>query len=354
MKTYKNGLFASALGLALGACASIPDYDFKTVYPSAETVPVADADDAADDPAIWVHPTEPAKSLILGTNKRAGLLAYNLQGEQVAFIDRGRLNNVDLRDGIGLGDQLTTVAVASNRTHKSFDVFTISPDGQIEFVFEQKLDLEDPYGICMLRTGSKQAMVYVNGKNGEYQQWRLNPSGELKPKLIARMQLDSQPEGCAAADRKGILYIGEENKGLWAMPANLKLDISRILVDDVKASPYLKADVEGMDIYHGKNHSYLVVSSQGNNSFAVYQLLADRDLKHVGSFRIGDTPEGIEPVIDGAQETDGLAVTSANLGGEYSQGLLVVQDGKNTAPKANQNFTLVPWARIAEALGLAQ
>ena len=56
--------------------------------------------------------------------------------------------------------------------------------------------------------------------------------------------------------------------------------------------------------------------------------------------------------IDGASETDGLEVTSANLGGPWSQGLLVVQDGRKRMPESTQNFKLVPWADIARALGL--
>ena len=34
-----------------------------------ETTPVPHDGDSADDPAVWIHPTEPGKSLILGTDK---------------------------------------------------------------------------------------------------------------------------------------------------------------------------------------------------------------------------------------------------------------------------------------------
>jgi 3-phytase len=48
-----------------------------------------------------------------------------------------------------------------------------------------------------------------------------------------------------------------------------------------------------------------------------------------------------EKMIDGASETDGLAVTSAPLGESLPNGLLVVQDGHNVLPKTTQNFKLV-------------
>jgi 3-phytase len=56
--------------------------------------------------------------------------------------------------------------------------------------------------------------------------------------------------------------------------------------------------------------------------------------------------------IDGASETDGLDVTSTPLGKSFPQGLLVVQDGRNITPTQKQNFKLVPWERVAAALGL--
>ena len=41
----------------------------KQVIATMETEPVASSDDTADDPCIWVHPTDPSLSLIIGTDK---------------------------------------------------------------------------------------------------------------------------------------------------------------------------------------------------------------------------------------------------------------------------------------------
>ena len=56
--------------------------------------------------------------------------------------------------------------------------------------------------------------------------------------------------------------------------------------------------------------------------------------------------------IDGSSETEGIDVTSANLGDAFPNGLFVAQDGRNISPDERQNFKLVPWERIAEAMGL--
>ena len=69
------------------------------VEPAVETEPVSTYGDAADDPAIWVNPRDPAQSLIIGANKKLGLEVYDLAGRRIQTLPDGRMNNVDLRDG---------------------------------------------------------------------------------------------------------------------------------------------------------------------------------------------------------------------------------------------------------------
>ena len=45
-------------------------------------------------------------------------------------------------------------------------------------------------------------------------------------------------------------------------------------------------------------------------------------------------------------------MTSANLGGPWSQGLLVVQDGRKRMPEGRQNFKAIAWSQVVEALQL--
>src|SRR5690349_1849047 len=75
-----------ALSLAGAAAAAdanpVADLPFPpgtpVVMPVLETVPVANPEDAADDPAIWVNPKDPAKSAVIGTDKKGGLYVYDL------------------------------------------------------------------------------------------------------------------------------------------------------------------------------------------------------------------------------------------------------------------------------------
>src|SRR5689334_5095147 len=86
--------------------------------PVGETEPVPHGGDAADDPAVWLHPTDPAKSLILGTDKQGGLIAYDLAGKPLQTVSpQSRPNNVDVLYDLPLDDQGTRadVAVATTR-----------------------------------------------------------------------------------------------------------------------------------------------------------------------------------------------------------------------------------------------
>jgi len=106
-------------------------------------------------------------------------------------------------------------------------------------------------------------------------------------------------------------------------------------------------DVEGMGIYYGKSSNYLVVSSQGNNTYVVYDSLPP--FTYRGAISVG---LDAEKNIDGSSETDGLEVTSVNLGGVFGEGMLVVQDGHKVMPEAPQNFKYIAWEKIRKALNL--
>ncbi|MCA9222290.1 MAG: phytase, partial [Planctomycetales bacterium] len=52
-----GAIICAVAGCSVGEQAPLP-----TVYATVETAPVADADDAADDSAIWIDQADPAKS----------------------------------------------------------------------------------------------------------------------------------------------------------------------------------------------------------------------------------------------------------------------------------------------------
>lgn len=343
---------ATALILALllaSACHRAPrlDTDYPIIQAQVETEPVASTGDAADDPAIWVNPQDPAANRILGTDKKRGLAVYDLSGNELQMLERGNLNNVDLRQAVFIEGRETTIAAATSRSETSLDIFEVSPSGEVTFVLAEPLDMQDPYGMCMMLDAEGDASVFANDKNGKYQHWQITRDGRMELRLLGEFALGSQPEGCVVDDMRARLYAGEEALGVWMLPADTARAQERVLIDRTGGG-HLVADVEGMAIYRAAAQtSYLVVSSQGDHSFAIYDI--DNEHSFGGSFRIFDRPE---LGIDGAEETDGIDISSTRLGSAFPQGLLVVQDGFNRHPRERQNFKLIDWREVIEALGL--
>ncbi|APV41916.1 3-phytase [Pseudomonas frederiksbergensis] len=321
------------------------------VLPSVKALsqsdPVGRQGDAADDPAIWIHPQQPSLSRVLGTNKKQGLLAYDLQGKLLQDLPVGRLNNVDVRPNFKLGQQTVDLAVASNRDRNSLSLFSIDRhNGELREAGEIPTPLKDIYGICLFQPPSGELYAIANDKDGTFLQYGLSaPNGTVLGELVRQFKVDSQPEGCVADDQRQRLFLGEEDVGVWAVDA--RADQPATLSSVIKVGPQLQADVEGLALYQSAAHDYLVISSQGNDSYLV--LDAEPPFASRGAFRVG---LNAELGIDGAAETDGLEVTSVNLGGPWSQGLLVVQDGRKRMPEQTQNFKFVPWAEVTQALKL--
>ncbi len=312
-----------------------------------QTEPVPSFGDAADDPAIWVNAGDPGNSRILGTDKKGGLLVYDLAGKQLQDLRIGRVNNVDVRTGFRLGQRTVDLAVASNRDHNSLHVFAIEPQsGEVRALAEVATPLKDIYGLCLFKDAGGAIHAIANDKDGSFLQYRLDGSkGEVRGELVRRFATATQPEGCVADDRSQRLFIGEEDKAVWTLDARAEAPAS--LEQVIAVGGPLKADIEGLGFYQGEKRDYLVISSQGNDRYLVVEAKPPYRLR--GAFAIG---LNAELGIDGASQTDGLDLTSANLGGPWSQGLLVVQDGRKRMPEGRQNFKTIAWSQVVEALQL--
>lgn len=345
---------AAALKVSPGQATPVRAPDkLVLVQPTMETQPVENGGDAADDPAIFVHPTDPTRNAIIATDKKGGLLVYDLKGKPLQYLPDGKMNNVDLRSGFRLGGKDVTLVTASDRTRKAIAIYSFDPDTlRLTSVADglQPTGLSDPYGLCMYRNRKGATFVFISDPDGGVRQWKLvaTPAGTVKAEKVRDLKFATQTEGCVADDETGALYIAEEDLALWKLGAEPKTGATRKAIARVSDNPALKDDLEGVGLYaQAGGKGYLVLSSQGNNSYAVYR--REGDNAYVGSFAINaDGKTG----MDGVSETDGLDVTSASLGAGLEGGAFIAQDGRNVSPPENQNFKLVPWATIAAKLGL--
>lgn len=317
------------------------------VKPGVETESVARFGDAADDPAIWVHPSDPSASRVLGTDKKLGLDVFDLSGTRVQHLQVGRVNNVDVRYGFKWGDGEGDIAVATQRDHNTLSVYRIDAGtGEVSHQAELPTSLEEIYGLCLYQSTGGETYAIANGKSGRFEQHRLFvEDGELRSEVARRFFVETQPEGCVADDKRGQLYVGEEDRGLWTLPADPETGSN--LTSIIEVGDVVVADLEGVALYPENDARYLVLSSQGDHSYVILDAGAPYRVR--GKFRVvADAKTG----IDGTSETDGLEASARPLGPKFPQGMLVVQDGHNVMPEAPQNFKYISWTDIAEALNL--
>jgi len=345
-------LFALAIAFSV-TCASVshsqwhrserPPEGTPMVTANTETLAVNSRDDAADDMCVWIHPEKPESSVIIGTDKNAesgGLYGFYLDGKKKFFESDPSLNNVDVRYGFHLGEETVDIVAASRRNDSSISIFTVVPEG-LRRVGSQKTTTCEPYGFCLGKDLQTQSMyAFLTTKKGPVEQWELFAEKDsVRGKLVRTLSVPSQTEGCVVDDAAGYVYVGEEANGIWRFGLSPEGDSAGLLIAKTGTGE-LVPDVEGVSIYHtGKGNGYLLASSQGNSTFAVYAL--EESYPYLFSFAVKSTE-----TIDNVSGTDGIDVSSCPLGDQYPLGIFIAQDDAN--PGSTQNFKIVDWRKIMQ------
>lgn len=318
-----------------------------SVTATAETDPVGtEAADAADDPAIWRNSANPAASLIVGTDKKAGLHVYSLDGKSRHFAAAGLVNNVDL-----IETPAGIIVVASDRNDpraSQLALYRLDP-ATVTLVPLGKVASGpgEAYGICIDKgmSADNRLMLFAAIKDGSVRQLEVTLGAAPAVRLVRTLKLATQIEGCVVDPASGSLFVGEEDVGIWRFAADAGAPVEGALAVPADGKQ-LVADVEGLALVALNGRTLLLASSQGDNAYVLFDVPDDTKapLPIAGRFRIAAGRFGA------TSETDGIELMLGDFGVDYPEGLLVVQDGEN-APAA-QNFKLVDWRVIAAALKL--
>jgi myo-inositol-hexaphosphate 3-phosphohydrolase len=343
-----------ALTVLTGSPAiAAPPPGIDPVPADRETTPVEHSGDAADDPAIWVHPTKPAESLVFGNDKQGALEVYNLSGERVQRITEGneRWGNVDVRQQVTLGGRTLDVVGAVQGGMRFYVVDRSS--GRLSPITDGPLPTGGGEGFCLYHSPfSGTLYAFVVKRDGLVRQFAITDSdqdGSLERIEFREFEVGSEAEGCVADDETGAFYVSEEDVGVWRYDAEPDGGRSRTLVDSVGSQGNLVPDSEGLTLVHLPGRGgYLLASAQHvndprNSYFTVYERTGDNGF--VKAFRVveGDT-------ADGCQRTDGIATYAGDLGPSFPSGLFVCQDNHNSEPGTSgaQDFKLVRLEKVID------
>ncbi len=232
MSRARSCLFASAFFLlaapfvascAPGSTTPAPD----AIKPRAITEPTRHD---TDDPAFWIHPTDRAKSLVLGTDKNTdgALYVYDLDGKIVNRVgDLKRPNNVDIAYGLSLGGRLTDLAITTEREMKRLRAFSLpdlKPLDRGDLVVFGGDEARAPMGIALYQRPRDGALfAIVGGKagpaTGYLAQYRVTDdgTGHVKLTLVRSFGAHSgkkEIEAIAVDAELGDVYYSDESFGV--------------------------------------------------------------------------------------------------------------------------------------------
>ena len=350
------------LGLAFAAvllcgCASTPapDDDEAPAPPHPDAVRPSLATEAvagdSDDPAFWIHPTDPAQSLVLGTDKGGRLYAFDLAGRILpnrTVEGLARPNNVDVEQGVLLDGKPTDIAVVTERDGGRIRVFRLPEvvaidHGGIEVFAGDAEPLRTPMGVAIYKRPADGATFAVvsrkTGPSGSYLwQYRLDGDGNggVRATRVRAFGAfsggDGEIEAIAVDDEQGYLYYSDEWAGVRKYNANPDApDAGRELAFFGREG--FRSDREGISIYRlDERRGYILVSDQQANLFRVFPREGTAQGPH-------DHPE-IAVIPVSTVESDGSEVTSLALGPRFPHGLFA-------AMSEDRTFQLYDWAAIA-------
>jgi len=344
----------AALWTALGGSACAPPPEPVDMRPALAT---AAAGQDADDPAVWVNPAEPARSLILGTNKApapdGALLVFGLDGrvrQTLAGLDRP--NNVDVEYGLPTPGGPIDIAVVTERGKGRLRVFRISPEGLVDvssggglLVFAgESAERGQPMGVALYRRSRDLSVFAIlsrksGPRDGYLWQYELRDDGTGKIRAdkvreLGRFSGKEEIEAIAVDDQLGYVYYSDEGDGVHKWRADP--EHPQAGVELAHFARDFSGDQEGIGIYaRADGTGYLVLTEQlaGNSKYHVYPREGQPGRPH--------DHQRLKFVRGGADSTDGIEVVSASLGPAFPHGLLAAMNSRG------RNFLLFKWEDLA-------
>ncbi len=287
--------------------------------PTVATAPVGTD---PDDPAIWVHPTQPEKSLILGTNKTSAaeggaLYVFGLDGKVrqiVAGLDRP--NNVAVSGSLAIVTERLKSRLRFFRITDSAKPLTDA--GALPVFVREKGDFAAPMGVATYKRPQDGALFVIVGRksgprSGYLEQWRLSQAGaKVTGRFVRRFGRYSgkkEIESIAVDDAAGLVYYSDEGFGVRCWSADP--DAPRASRERrVFAKTGWKGDHEGIAFW-GK---YVVCTDQ----------ILGGSLHYGFEKANPDKPRFV--IRGGADETDGIEIYDKPLGSTFPHGMLVAMN----------------------------
>lgn len=336
-------LLIAGLLLPLASGCVPPPEGIPVIPPALTLLPEGAAD--LDDMCVWIHPAEPARSLVIVSDKKGDrILAYDLGGSLLQALPAEEPGNIDLRYGFSLGGEGVDIAAYfQRRAGPKVVVLAVDPGTRaLRRIDDGAIRTGRGAGGALYRsarTGRFYFFKTLEGRlRGSVEQIELLDDG--RGRVGGRKVREWQAAGCEGAvadDETGRLYIAEEDVGIREVGAEPGDPVSGELVILV-GEHGLAADVEGLALYPlPGGDGYLVVSNQSRDNFKVYRRGGAHEF--VGTF-----------TLQGVLHPDGIEVVGTPLGPSFPKGLFA--NHTDRVPGRGSPVMVTRWDPIAGALGM--
>jgi 3-phytase len=368
-QTPQSGLLAVAIAAVMASCSGGTQPQQEPPSPvsdqAAEVViaPVLVSDPVAvdsDDPAIWINPTDPLQSLVLGTDKGGSIYVFNLDGKIIpekTFSEMGRANNIDVEYGFMLGGEATDIAVATDRNENKLRVFRLPEmtpidNGGIEAFAGETPELQRPMGIALYKRPADGAVFAIvsrkTGPSGAYL-WQYlledDGNGHVTATKVREFGTFSditktedgvtepgEIESVAVDDALGYVYYSDELAGVRKYLADPDAPDANVELALFGTDGFAEQR-EGISIYTiDDGTGYILVSDQQGNAFRIFKREGEPGNPHDHQL--------VKAVRVSTNESDGSEVTSVALGERFPSGLFVTMSD-------NRTFQFYSWDDIA-------
>jgi myo-inositol-hexaphosphate 3-phosphohydrolase len=111
----------------------------------------------------------------------------------------------------------------------------------------------------------------VTYKDGTVELWAVSASPlELAGQLVKTVKLETQLEGCVFDESQGLLFVGEEDRGLWKMSYRDEAPVPE-LIDEVGGAAWPCGRCRRrLPLARQGQAGWIVASAQSANRFVVY------------------------------------------------------------------------------------
>lgn len=292
--------------------------------------------DVADGAAIYPNGSD---SLILAANKATGggLYVLGLDGQIVSSTLGFAADSVDWR----VWDGGRVLVLTVDRDANQIKYFWLNPTTKTLTAAGTTTLAYEPYGSCLYVHSNGNVYAFISDRGADdfgthsVRQYLLTRSGETVSagSVVRTITADGVMEGMAADDTTGVIFVSREDHGLYQYPAAPTGATTATTVDTVGGGN-LVADVEDVAFVKRAAGDKLIVSSQGDSSYHVYDVAT---FTHEQRFTLVE-PDGITPITG----TDGLDALAVPLGAGFPNGLLVVHtDTPNPSRFAYVDLALI-------------